>query len=248
MERKYTLLLSFAPMRCNFRKLFFFFTLGIRAVLRAVPPPFLHLSASWTCSIVSYWPQGLSAAWWGLALGPGMSMAASGLSAFLVNKPLLCVTATGTTGLFFNTSSRFLQGKWERGKTRLCGYHDEEVQEATLHPMRLGAGRCSFNKQIFIEGLICLRNCSWIKVKIAAPTVPVVAHLPPWGQVQICTTPGRWKWIFWLTEFRKDSHTFLGAPNGGTSRPEKKSGRKGKIKKYIHTLLFFSLFLILTSL
>lgn len=40
MERKYTLLLSFAPMRCNFRKLFFFFTLGIRAVLRAVPPPF----------------------------------------------------------------------------------------------------------------------------------------------------------------------------------------------------------------
>ena len=36
-----------------------------------------------------------------------------------------------------------------RGRTRLWEYHDEEVQEATLHLLCLWAGRGLFNKQVF---------------------------------------------------------------------------------------------------
>lgn len=56
-----------------------------------------------------------------------------------------------------------------RGKTKLCGHHNEEAQEVTLHPVWPRAGRGSYNKQIFNEGLICARNHSWIKLENCRP-------------------------------------------------------------------------------
>ena len=121
-------------------------------------------------------------------------------------------------------------------------YHAEDAQEVTLHLMWPQAGRSSFNKQIFTEGLTCARSCSWIQVKDRRPAgicscSSACLRAGPYLNQPMPTEVG-----LLLTAFRKrDFQPLSGASIGGISYPKKKNGRKRKIREYSYTLLLFLL-------